>query len=127
MPRVVNSTDQAPTPGGWYSQSVRAHGIVWAAGQGGADPATGQMVGDDVESQTLQSLRNLQAVLEASGATLDDVVRVGVYLTTPDDFAAMNEVYKSFWGEGSPARTTVSVGLPGAMKVEIDAMAVVDA
>ena len=101
--------------------------MVWAAGQGGFDPQTGDLVGDDVASQTRQTLENLRAVLEASDATLDDVIRVGVFLTTPDDFAAMNEVYAGFWGEGAPpARTTVSVGLPGRMKVEIDAMAVLD-
>jgi 2-iminobutanoate/2-iminopropanoate deaminase len=126
MPRQVATTDQAPPPAGAYSQSARAGQVVWAAGQGGFDPVTGDLAGDDVAAQTRQTLLNLQAVLAASGATLDDVVRVGVFITTPDDFAAMNEVYAEFWGDEPPARTTVSVGLPGKMKVEIDALAVVD-
>jgi 2-iminobutanoate/2-iminopropanoate deaminase len=125
MPRQPGHTDQAPPPAGAYSQSVRVGAVVWASGQGGFDPATGDLVGDDVASQTRQTLANVKAVLEASGATLDDVIRVGVFITTPDDFAAMNEVYAEFWGDPPPARTTVSVGLPGNMKVEIDAMAVV--
>jgi reactive intermediate/imine deaminase len=126
MPRQPGFTDQAPPPAGAYSQSVRVGGVVWASGQGGFDPATGELVGDDVGAQTRQTLANLEAVLAASGASLDDVIRVGVFITTPDDFAAMNEVYAEFWGDPPPARTTVSVGLPGNMKVEIDAMAVVE-
>lgn len=127
MAHVPGSTSDAPPPGGPYSQSTRAGSIVWAAGQGGFDPSTGELVGDDVASQTRRTLQNLEAVLAASGARLEDVVRVGVFITAPDDFAAMNEVYKTFFGsDAPPARTTVSVGLPGAMKVEIDAMAVVE-
>lgn len=126
MPRTPCSLDGLPTPGGHFSPSVRAGNVVWASGQGGQDPATGELVGDDVGSQTTQTLQNLEAVLRASGAGLDDVVRVGVFITTPDDFAGMNEAYKAFWGDNPPARTTVSVGLPGGMKVEIDAVAIVE-
>ncbi|MEX2562346.1 MAG: Rid family hydrolase [Nitriliruptoraceae bacterium] len=126
MPRVPCSPEGLRPPGGHFSHSVRNGNVVWASGQGGQDPETGELVGDDVGSQTRQTLENLKAALAASGAGLDDVVRVGVFITTPDDFAAMNEAYASFWGEGPPARTTVSVGLPGNMKVEIDAVAVID-
>ncbi len=127
MPRVLCSADgRLPTPGGHFAHSVRGGNIVWCSGQGGQDPATGELVGDDVGSQTLQTLQNVQSALEASGAGLEDVVRVGVFITDPADFAAMNEAYASFWGDGPPARTTVSVGLPGKMKVEIDAMAVLE-
>lgn len=126
MARVAGATDQAPAPAGAYSQSVRAGAIVWASGQGAFDPGSGELVGEDVSSQTRQTLENLREVLEASGATLDEVVHVGVFITTPDDFAAMNEAYDAFWGEAPPARTTVSVGLPGRMLVEIDAMAVLE-
>lgn len=126
MSRSPGSTENAPPPAGAYSQSVRIGNVVWASGQGGFDPATGDLVGPDVASQTTQALANVAAVLKASGASVDDVARVGVFLTRPDDFAAMNESYKVFWGTYPPARTTVSVGLPGQMKVEIDAMAVIE-
>ena len=124
MARVTASTDDAPTPAGAYSQSARVGNVVWASGQVGIDPATGELAGADVQAQTRQALANVAAVLAASGAGLDDVVRVGVFLTTPDDFGAMNEAYGAFWGADPPARTTVSVGLPGQLQVEIDAMAV---
>ena len=124
---TYGSTSDAPPPAGAFSQSVRGGSVVWASGQGGFNPHTGELVGDDVVSQTLQTLENVKAVLAASGASLNEVVRVGVFITTPDDFAAMNEAYQQFWdGEALPARTTVSVGLPAGMKVEIDAMAIVD-
>lgn len=126
MPRTPCSPDGLPTPGGHFSHSVRGGNVVWASGQGGQDPATGQLVGDDVGAQTTQTLQNLEAALRASGAGLDDVVRVGVFITTPEDFPGMNEAYTAFWGDNPPARTTVSVGLPGGMKVEIDAMAIVE-
>jgi 2-iminobutanoate/2-iminopropanoate deaminase len=125
--RIAGSTDGAPAPVGAFSQSARVGSVVWASGQGGFDPRTGELVGDDVGPQTRQSLRNVEAVLKAAGATLEDVVRVGVFITTPEDFTAMNEVYAQFWGDVvPPARTTITVGLPlPGMRVEIDAMAVV--
>lgn len=128
MPRTAGSTDDAPPPVGPFSQSVRVGAVVWASGQGGFDPETGDLVGDDVMSQTRQSLRNVEAVLRAAAATPDDVVRVGVYLATADDFAQMNAVYAAYWGDvAPPARTTVAVELPlPGMRVEIDAMAVLD-
>lgn len=125
MPRIPCPSGDLPTPGGHFSHSVRGGDVVWASGQGGQDPATGELVSPDVGPQTERALLNLQRALEASGAGLDDVVRVGVFITTPDDFADMNQAYAAFWGEDPPARTTVSVGLPGDMKVEIDAVAVV--
>ncbi len=125
MPRIPGVTDAAPAPVGPYSQSVRIGRIVHAAGQGADDPATGRLAGTDIETQTRQCLRNLEAVLRAGGATLDDVIRCGVFLTHQDDFAGMNAVYGEFFGEPFPARTTVYVGLPGDLRVEIDALAVV--
>jgi reactive intermediate/imine deaminase len=105
---------------------VRIGSIVAAAGQGGADPATGELVGPGVAEQARQALANIAAVLAACGASLDDVIRVGVFLTDTEDFAALNDVYRSVFSEPYPARTTVYVGLPDGMKVEIDAIAVVD-
>lgn len=128
MPRILGFSDEAPTPVGPFSHSARVGSVVWASGQGGFDPATGNLVGSDVASQTRQALRNLEAVLRAAGANLDDVVHVGVYLTTRDDFMEMNQVYAQYWGDVvPPARTTVAVELPlPGMRVEIDAMAVLD-
>jgi reactive intermediate/imine deaminase len=127
MPRRAGTTDQAPAPIGPYSQSVRIGNLVHAAGQGADDPATGRLAGEDIVTQTRQCLRNLAAVLAASGATLDDVIRVGVFLTDVADFAGMNQVYAETFAEPHPARTTVYVGLPGRLRVEIDALAVVTA
>jgi 2-iminobutanoate/2-iminopropanoate deaminase len=126
MSRAQGHTDEAPAPVGPYSQSVRIGSIVAAAGQGGFDPVTGELVGPGVVEQTQQALANVAAVLAASGASLDDVIRVGVFLTDTDDFTALNDVYRSVFSEPHPARTTVYVGLPDGMKVEVDAIAVVD-
>jgi 2-iminobutanoate/2-iminopropanoate deaminase len=126
MSRTQGRTAEAPAPAGPYSQSVRIGSIVAAAGQGGADPATGELVGPGVAEQTRQALANVAAVLAACGASLDDVIRVGVFLTDTEDFAALNDVYRSVFSEPFPARTTVYVGLPAGMKVEIDALALVN-
>jgi 2-iminobutanoate/2-iminopropanoate deaminase len=126
MSRAQGRTAEAPAPAGPYSQSVRIGSIVAAAGQGGADPATGELVGPGVAEQARQALANIAAVLAACGASLDDVIRVGVFLTDTQDFAALNDVYRSVFSEPHPARTTVYVGLPDGMKVEVDAIAVVD-
>lgn len=124
MTRHPGVTDRAPKPIGPYSQSVRIGRLVHAAGQGADDPATGRLAGPDIEGQTRQCLRNLEEVLAASGASLDDVLRVGVFLAHREDFEGMNAVYGTFFGDPAPARTTVYVGLPGELRVEIDAIAV---
>jgi 2-iminobutanoate/2-iminopropanoate deaminase len=125
MSKSAVSTDKAPQPAASYSQAVRAGNILQLAGQGPGDPATGQLVGDTVGEQTEQTMRNIAAILEAAGASLDDVVMMRVYLTSRDDFAGMNEVYGRYVNEPSPARTTVFTGLGAGMLVEIDALAVV--
>jgi 2-iminobutanoate/2-iminopropanoate deaminase len=122
--RHAGATSRAPAPIGPYSQSVRIGRLVHAAGQGADDPATGALAGADIESQTRQCLRNLEAVLAASGASLDDVVRVGVFLAHRSDFEGMNSVYRTVFADPPPARTTVYVGLPADLRVEIDALAV---
>ncbi|HEU4657104.1 MAG TPA: Rid family detoxifying hydrolase [Capillimicrobium sp.] len=124
MPRQAGVTDRAPKPVGPYSQSVRIGRLVHSAGQGADDPATGRLAGDDIETQTRQCLTNVRSVLEASGASMADVIRVGVFLAHKDDFEGMNRVYREFFEEPFPARTTVYVGLPGDLRVEIDALAV---
>ncbi len=124
MGRQAGRTDAAPSPAGPYSQSVRIGNFVAAAGQIGTDPSTGEVF-DSIVDQVRQALRNVEAVLGASGASLDDVIRVGVFLTDVDDFAAMNDVYREVFSEPFPARTTVYVTLPPGARVEIDALAVV--
>lgn len=118
-------TPDAPKPVASYSQAVIKGGLLQVAGQGPVDPATGQFAGATVAEQTRQTLRNVQAILRAAGADFDDVLMLRVYLTKVEDFAAMNEVYSTFVAEPFPARTTVYVGLPAGMLVEIDALAVV--
>jgi reactive intermediate/imine deaminase len=126
MSRIGGHTDDAPKPVGPYSQSARIGAVVAAAGQGGFDPVTGDLVGDGVAEQTRRALKNVAGVLAANGATLENVIRTGVFLTDTDDFEAMNEVYRTLFSEPYPARTTVYVGLPAGMKIEIDAIAVLE-
>lgn len=125
------STTSAPAPAHTFSQGVRKGPVFQVSGQGPVDPATGEYVhSGDVGAQTRRTLENVEAILLAGGATFADVVMLRVYLTTRDDFAAMNDAYGSFLverlGDGPlPARTTVMVELPRAeMLVEIDALAV---
>ncbi len=105
---------------------IRKGNILQVAGQIPADPATGEIVGSTVADQTRQSMRNILAVLEAGGATIDDVVMLRVYLTDTAHFAEMNAAYQEFLTEPYPARTTIYVGLPAGLLVEIDALAVLD-
>jgi reactive intermediate/imine deaminase len=121
--RQAGITEQAPTPVGPYSQSVRIGDLIAVAGQVGRDAATGLMA-DGVAAQTDLTFRNIAAVLETQGASLDEVIRVDVYLTDVDHFAAMNEVYASWFSQPYPARTTVYVGLAPGDLVEITVLAV---
>jgi reactive intermediate/imine deaminase len=124
-------TDEAPQPVAAFAQGVRKGNIVQVAGQVGIDPATGEVVGTTVGEQARQTLRNVAAVLAAGGASFDDVVMMRVYLTDTSDFAELNKVYGAFVTEyvsqpPYPARTTVYVGLPAGLLIEIDALAVID-
>ena len=113
-----------PKPVGPYSPSVRFERLVFVSGQGATDPATGQLAGHDVASQTTQCLKNVQAILEAAGSSLQHVLRCGVFLVDIREFPNMNASYARMFGEHRPARTTVQVaGLPGeGLLVEIDAI-----
>jgi 2-iminobutanoate/2-iminopropanoate deaminase len=124
MNRQVVATEDAPAAIGPYSQAVCAGGFVFAAGQVGLDPATGKLAGDDVASQTRQTLENLEAVLRAAGSCLRHVVKTTVYLADIADFGAMNAVYAEFFTEEPPARATLQVAaLPLGARVEIEAIA----
>ncbi|MBW8764196.1 MAG: RidA family protein [Microbacterium sp.] len=127
------STDAAPAPAHTFSQGVRKGPFVQVSGQGPVDPVTGEYLHiGDVAAQTIRTLENVKAIVEASGATFDDVVMLRVYLTAREDFATMNEAYGAFVTAHTPSgvlpsRTTVFTGLPREeMLVEIDGMAVVD-
>ena len=123
--RIVH-TDKAPAAIGPYSQAVVANGFLFTAGQIALDPASGQVIDGDVVAQTERVLGNLKAVLEAGGATLDDVVKTTVFLSDMADFPRMNEVYARAFGKSRPARSTIqAAGLPRCVMVEIEAVAVV--
>jgi reactive intermediate/imine deaminase len=126
MAKTAISTDRAPRPVASYSQAVRSGTILQVAGQGPGDPATGEFVTGGIVEQTRQVLDNISVILAAAGASFDDVVMVRVYLSDLADFPAMNEVYTTYVREPFPARTTVQAGLPGGMRVEIDALAVLE-
>ncbi|HIG87756.1 MAG TPA: RidA family protein [Planctomycetes bacterium] len=123
-PQAVH-TDKAPKAIGPYSQAIVAGGTVHCSGQVGMDPTTGELVSEDVEAQTEQCLRNLQAVLEAAGSSFAQAVRCTVYLTDLGDFARVNQVYaRAFEGLTPPSRACVEVSaLPKGALVEIDCLA----
>jgi 2-iminobutanoate/2-iminopropanoate deaminase len=126
MTKEVVRTDQAPAPlqGAPYSQGMAAGGLVFTAGQVGLRPGDKQIEIGDIRGQTEQALRNIRAILEAAGSSLDKLVKTTVFLQNLDDFAAMNEVYATFVGDVPPARSTVEVAkLPSGALVEIEAIA----
>jgi 2-iminobutanoate/2-iminopropanoate deaminase len=119
-------TDHAPAAIGPYSQAMVHGGIVYTAGQIPLDPRTGDLLDGDIQQQTEQVFKNLRAVLEAAGASLDSVIKTTVFLRDMNEFAAMNEVYASHFGQHAPARSTVQAArLPRDCGVEIEAIAVV--
>ena len=122
--RDVISTDHAPKAIGPYSQAIRAAGMIFTSGQIAIDPETQQVISGDVAAQTDRVLKNLAAILRASGTSLDKVLRCTVFLKNMGDFAAMNEVYGRYFTQTAPARSTVEVArLPKDVLVEIDVIA----
>lgn len=113
-----------PPPAGAYSPAVKAGGFVFISGQIPRDPATGELVGDDIESQTRQVIGNVKRALEAAGASLSDVVSMVVYLADVDDWGRFNTVYKELMSPPYPTRTAVGANLRGIM-IEISAVAYV--
>lgn len=119
------STPDAPKAIGPYSQAVSADAFVFVSGQLGLDPKTGNLVSEDVHSQSEQALKNLSAILLAAGTELDHVVSVDVFLTDMADFQKMNAVYETFFVNHRPARAAIGVAaLPKGARVEIRCMAV---
>lgn len=123
MTRETITTDKIAQAVGPFSAGVRRDGFTFLSGQVAQDPATGQLVDGDAAAQAEQLLTNLASVVEAAGKTLDDVIRVGVYLTDMTDFAAVNSVYAKFFTAPYPARTAIAVtALPLGAAVEMDAI-----
>jgi len=124
--KVKVQTDSAPAAIGPYSQAIRANGFVYVSGQIPIQPETGQFVAGGIAEQTEQVLKNLKALLEASGSSLGQVVKTTVFLVDMKEFAAMNEVYGKYFSDTPPARATVAAaGLPRDARVEIEAVALV--
>lgn len=121
--KVIN-TKNAPAAIGPYSQAIEVNGFVYTSGQLPINPETGEFAGSDIKSQTEQSLKNVKAILDEAGLTMQNVVKTTVFLADMADFAAMNEVYSSYFSEPYPARSAVAVKtLPKAALVEIECVA----
>ena len=122
--KQVISTPNAPAAVGTYSQAIVANGMVFASGQLGLNPATGDFAGEDFKSQAEQALKNVGAILEAAGTSYDNVVKVSVFMSDMSNFAALNEVYAQFFKAPYPARSAVAVKtLPKNGLVEIEVIA----
>lgn len=125
MEKKVLHTEKAPAAIGPYSQAIEVNGFVFASGQIPINPATGEMVQDDVKEQTRQALTNASEVMKAAGIDLSHVVKTTVFLADMNDFAAMNEVYATFFSAPFPARSAVAVKtLPKGALVEVECIAV---
>lgn len=127
MPRLPINTDRAPAAIGPYSQAVRRGDSVFLSGQIPLDPDSGLLVEGDIEAQARRAFDNLKAVCEAAGGSLDDVVRLGLYLTDLGQFAAVNAVMADYFDAPYPARSTIGVAaLPRGAQFEVDAVMVLD-
>jgi 2-iminobutanoate/2-iminopropanoate deaminase len=124
MNRETITADNAPEPVGPYSHAIVANGFVYISGQGPIQPETGEMP-DSFEEQVRLTLNNVKTILEAAGSGLDHVVKVNAYITDLTRFSEFNEVYKEFFQNAPPARTTVATALLG-MLVEVDCVAIID-
>ena len=123
MPKQFIRTPNAPQPMGPYSQGIKAGQFLFVAGQGPGDPKTGK-IASDIETQTRQTLQNVKAIIEASGFSMSDVVKTSIFLKDGSDFQKVNEVYKTFFQNNPPARTTIEAKFVAPnMLIEIDAIA----
>lgn len=127
MERTPITTTHAPAAIGPYTQAIRVGQFIYTSGQIPLDPATAEIVGSDVQAQTHQVLQNLQAVLQSAGSSLKSVIKTTVFLSTMNDFQAMNTIYATYFQGTPPARTTVAVAeLPRKALVEIECVALVE-
>jgi 2-iminobutanoate/2-iminopropanoate deaminase len=124
--RNIIETTEAPSPIGPYSQAIRIDGLIFISGQIPIDPKTGAIVEGDIRAQTDQVLKNLLAILEASGSDLSKVIKTTVFMINLDDFTKFNVIYENYFGKAKPARSTVQVArLPKEVLLEIEAIAAV--
>ncbi|NLP30402.1 MAG: RidA family protein [Clostridiales bacterium] len=123
--KEIIKTNSAPEAVGAYSQGIKYNGMIFTSGQIPIDPKTGQVVTGDIVAQAKQSMENVKAIVEAGGLTMNDVIKVTILLADINDFAAVNEVYQSFFEEGNyPARSCFAVrDLPKGVGIEIEAIA----
>ena len=127
MERTQIHTTHAPAAIGPYSQAIVCGDLVYTSGQIALDPASGELVSDDIEAQTHRVLQNMQAVLNSAGTSLSSVIKTTVFLTHMSDFQAMNAVYAGYFEGRAPARSTVAVAeLPRKARVEIECIALVE-
>ena len=123
MPKEIISTTNAPQAIGPYSQAVKTNNLMFISGQIPMDPTTGNLVGGSIEDEANQVLKNLKSICEAAGYSLDDAVKITIFLTDLGNFAVVNDVMKEHFSEPYPARATVEVsGLPLGVNVEIEAI-----
>lgn len=126
MGSTAISTEKAPKAIGPYSQGIKGGNLIFTSGQLPIDPKTGALVQDDIKLATRQSIENVKAILEEAGASLNDVVKVTIFIKDMNDFALVNEVYGEYFSEHKPARSCVEVArLPKDGKIEIEAIAVI--
>ena len=119
------STNKAPAAVGPYSQGVKSSDIIFTSGQLPIDPETGELLKGDIQEQTKMCLENVKAVLEAAGATLEDVVKITAFVTDMDQFSLINETYGEYFSKHKPARSLVEVSkLPLGGEIEIEAVAI---
>ena len=126
MEKVVIRTDKAAKPGGWYSQAYKVGDLIYTAGITANDPVTQEMIAPgDIAGQTEQIIKNMKIILEEAGSDLEHVVKTLVFVKDIDEFAKFNEVYKQYFPNDPPARSTMQVGkFNGDMVIEIEAVAV---
>ena len=123
MPRTAIHSDQAPAAIGPYSQATRTGNLVFLSGQTPLDPATGNLVEGDIAVQARQAFDNIKAVVAAAGGTMEDIVRVGLYLTDLSQFGEVNAVMAEYFSQPYPARSTIEVSaLPRGARFEVDAV-----
>ena len=124
MKKEIINTKKAPKAVGAYSQGIQIGDLVFTSGQIPVDPETGEMA-KTIEDQTAQCLRNISAILEEAGSSLDNAIKLTVFLQDINDFVAMNEVYTSFFTKEAPCRSAVEVAaIPKGAKIEIEAIAI---
>ena len=121
--RIIINTDKAPAAIGPYSQAVKTESVVYVSGQLAFDPATGELVTDDIKTETRQAMNNLKTILEAAGSSLENVVKTTLFIKNMDDFPLINEAYGEFFTENFPARACVEVArLPRDANFEVEAV-----